>query len=259
MTTSADLARRARTPERVVVVLDPPTMQLWLKAGAKDLAGLIQAEWDAIAGPPERLTDVVPELGDVLRADVREVARCQRVTQLRLRIADTAQAASCLMWDGALFLDAEQLAPLSRTERLRRLLAEIAASGWLDGSPADALQRLGDAGVDERRAHVAQGATLAERLLRAVGKRVEPLLDALGQPLRDMDFVRQCAPLQLAELVLAQLGPAALTALRDTLHAEGLQPPARWNTSAALAFVDKHRFPAPNSRRRPKPGASPRS
>ena len=218
-------------------------MQLWLQVGAQDLARLIQAEWDAIAGPPERLTEVVPELGDVLHAEFREAARCQRVTQLRLRIADTAEAAPCLMWDGALLLDAEQLAPLSRAERLRRLLAEIAASGWLDGSATDALQRLGDAGVDERRAHVAQGATLAERLLRAAGNRVDPLLDALGQPLRDMDFVRQCTPQQLAELVLAQLGPAALTALRETLQAEGLQPPARWNTSAALAFAAAIGFP----------------
>ena len=243
VTTSADLARRARSTGRVVVVLDPPTMQLWLKAGAQDLAGLIQAEWNATAGPPERLTDVVPELGDVLRADVREVARCQRVTQLRLRIADTAEAAPCLMWDGALLLDAEQLVPLSRAERLRRLLTEISVSGWLDGSATDALQRLGDAGVEKRRAHVAQGAKLAERLLRAAGNRVEPLLDALGQSLRDMDFVGQCTPQQLAELVLALLGPAALTALQDTLREEGLQPPARWNTSAALAFVAMIGFP----------------
>jgi superfamily II DNA or RNA helicase len=76
-----------------------------------------------------------------------------------------------------------------------------------------------------------------------VGERVEPLLDALSQPLRDMEFVRQCTPQQLAELVLAQLGPAVLTALRDTLHAEGLQPPERWNTSAALAFVGAIGFP----------------
>ena len=257
VTTSADLARRARTPGRVAVVLDPPTMQLWLKAGAQDLTCLVQPEWSAIAGPPERLIDVVPELGDVLRADDREAARCQRVTQLRLRIADTAQATPCLMWGGALLLDAEQLAPLSRAERLRPLLAEIAASGWLDGSPADALAHLGDAGVDERRAHVAQGATLAERLLRAAGNRVEPLLDALGQPLRGMEFVRQCTPQQLAELVLAQLGPTALTALRDTLQAEGLQPPPCWNSAAALAFAAAIGFPpefasASEARREPE-------
>lgn len=243
VTTSADLARRARTPGRVVVVLDPPTMQHWLAAGAQNLAGLIRAEWGSFAGPPERLTDVVPELSDVLKADVREVARCRRVTQLRLKIADTPQASPCLMWDGSLLLDTEQLAPLSRVERLRRLLAEISGSGWLDGSPADALQHLGDAGVDERRALVAQGTTLAERLLRAAGNRVEPLLDALGRPLRDMDFVRQCTPQQLASLVLTQIGPAALTVLRETLQAEGLQPPMRWNTSAALVFAGAIGFP----------------
>jgi superfamily II DNA or RNA helicase len=243
VTTSADQAQRARAAGRVVVVLDPSTMQLWLKEGAQDLAGLIQAEWDAIAGPPERLTDVVLELGDVLRPDAREAARCQRVIQLRLTIADTAEAAPCLMWGGTLLLDAEQLAPLSRAERLQRLLAEVTAAGWLAGSPEAALDRLGDAGVDERRAHVAQGATLAERLLRAVGGRVEPLLDALGQPLCDMDFVRQCAPYQIAELVLAHLGPAALTELRDALEEEGLKPPARWITAAALAFAGAIGFP----------------
>lgn len=244
VTTSVDLAHRARAHGRIVVALDPPTMQLWRMAGAQDLAGLIQAQWDAIAGPPQHLTDVVPELADVLRADVLEVARCQRVTGLQLRIGNTAQAAPCLMWDGTLHLDLEQLAPLSRAERLRRLLAEIAASGWLDGSPEDALLRLGDAHVDERRSHVAQGATLAERLLRAVGSRVEPLFDAVGEPLCDMDFVRQCTPQQLAELVLAQRGPSTLTALRDSLEEEGLQPPAQWNTTAALVFVTSLGFPA---------------
>jgi superfamily II DNA or RNA helicase len=69
------------------------------------------------------------------------------------------------------------------------------------------------------------------------------LLNALGQPLQDMDFVHRCTPIQLAELVLAQLGPASLTALRDTLQEEGLQPPARWNTSAALAFAAAIGFP----------------
>ena len=257
VTTSADLARRARAPGRVVVVLDPPTMKLWLDKDAQNLSSLIQAEWDDIAGPPERLTDVVPELGDVLRAGVREAARCQRVTRLRLRIADSEEAAPCLMWGGALLLDVEQLAPLSRAERLRRLLAEIAAAGWLDGSLESALARLGDAGVDERRAHVAQGATLAERLLRAVGSRVEPLLNALGKTLRDMDFVRQCSPLQLAELVLAHLGPAALAALPDTLRAEGLRPPASWGTAAARAFAAAIGFPpefasSPEAQREPE-------
>lgn len=59
-----------------------------------------------------------------------------------------------------------------------------------------------------------------------------------------MDFVRQCTPIQLAELVLAQLGPAALSVLRNTLQAEGLQPPSRWSCGAALTFVTAIGFPS---------------
>jgi superfamily II DNA or RNA helicase len=243
VTNSADLAQRARVQGRVVVTLDPTTMRRWLQAGAQDLAALIKPKWDDLNGAPERLTDIVPELADVLRTDARRTSRCQRVTRLRLLIGDLAQPASCLMWDGTLYLDVVQLAPLSRAKRLRRLLCEIAAAGWLDGTPEEALQRLGDAGVHERRNRVAQGKTTAERLLLAVGGRPGPLRGALGEPLCDLDFVGQCAPLQLAELVLAQLGPAALSALRGTLEEEGLKPPARWTRSAAIAFVASLGFP----------------
>lgn len=243
VTSSPDLARRAGTLQRLTVVLDSGTKALWLDAGAQDLAGLIHAEWDTITGSPERLTDVIPELSDVLRESVRESVRCQRATKLGFRVDDTSQLTPCLMWDGDLLLDIEQLNQLSRTERLQHMLAEIAASGWLDGSLTDAIARLGDARLDERRAHVAQGDTLEERLLRAVGGRIEPLLDVLGQPLRETSFIQQCSPYQLAELVLAQRGPAALARLRDTLDAEGLQPPMRWNTASARAFASDIGFP----------------
>ena len=53
----------------------------------------------------------------------------------------------------------------------------------------------------------------------------------------------ECGPLQLAELTLAQLGPAALTVLRGALEAEGLKPPGRWNTAMALTFVASIGFP----------------
>lgn len=247
VTASADLAQRARAQYGVVVTLDPldpTTMHRWLQAGAQDLTALTKPKWDDLDGAPERLTDVVPELADVLCDDSGDEARCRHVTRLRLVIGDTAQPAPCLMWEGTLHLDAEQLAPLSRAERLHRLLHVIAAAGWLKASPEEALQHLGYAGVDERRNRVAQGKTLPERLLLAVGGRPEPLRHALGETLCEMDFVRQCTPLRLAELVLAQLGPAALSALRGTLEEEGLMPPARWNTSDAFAFVASLGFPA---------------
>lgn len=243
VTTSVDLAKRAIESRRVVAVLDSPTMRLWLEQGARHLEQLIRAEWDGEAGPPVRLGEVVPELGDVLREDATLTARCQHVTGLHLAIDTTSVKVPCLMWDGTLLLDAEQLASLSRAERLNVILKEISASGWLHCSPETALRCLIDAGVEQRRAHVAQGATLAERLQRAVGGRSEALLNALGSSLRNQEFVHRCAPDKLATLVLAHLGPSALTAVREEMEAEGLQPPERWNTPAARSFVAEIGFP----------------
>ena len=243
VTTSIDLARRARIDGHVVVTLDGPTMQSWVQAGAQDLSNLIEVSWADSAGPPERLITVFPDLQDALTGAARDTARCQSVVGLQMCIGEITRHVPCVMSDGVLQFDGEQLASLARVKRLRALLAEISAAGWLDGSPDEALRRLGDSQVDERRAHVAAGDTLAERLLRAVGDRVEPLREALGDPVSHMGFVLECGPLQLAELTLAQLGPTALTVLRGTLEAEGLKPPGRWNTADALTFVASIGFP----------------
>ncbi len=245
ISSSPNLARRARTPDRIVITLDEPTLNRWVDRGARNLSKFLEPQWEEPISPAQLLTAAVPELSDVLRPEVSETARCQPVSDLRLKLGDRAEPVPvpCLMWQGSLFLDMEQLEGCSRAERLRLLLNEIASAGWLTRTPEEALQYLGDARVDALRASVAQGATLAERLLRAAGKRREPLLEALGA-LKDLAFIRQCAPLRLAELTLAQLGPVTLTSIKDTLSAEGLNPPARWNTSEARSFVASIGFPA---------------
>ena len=115
---------------------------------------------------------------------------------------------------------------------------------------------VGDAQVDALRAKVAEASTLVERLLLAVGNREEPLRKALGN-LASMDFMQKCTPLELAELTLAQLGPATLTALKETLSQEGLKPPSRWNTAEARSFVAAIGFPelfaaSPEAHREPE-------
>jgi superfamily II DNA or RNA helicase len=242
VTGSPDLARRVRTPERIVITLDEAALALWVSKGARNLSELIRPEWASAAGPAELLLSTVPELADVLRSDAREVARCQPVSELKLSIDIACQPVACLMWQNTLLLDAAQLSQISRAQRMSLLVKEVAGARWLACSPDEALLRLGDARVDQLRAEVAQGATHAERLLRAVGGRREPLLEALGE-LKGMEFIQPCSPHQLAELTLAQLGPATLPSLKDTLEAEGLKPPARWNTSDARAFVTSIGFP----------------
>lgn len=244
VTASADLAERARENGQVVVTLDSITMQAWLAAGAQDLAKAIALEFDATDGGVELIINVVPELSEFMRDEVRGHARCQPVTGLRLQIGENVQSVACLMRDVTLHLDIKQFVQLSRANRLRLLLQEIAAAGWLNTTPNEALRRLGGAGVDERRNNVAQGETLADKLLLAVGNRPEPLRQVLGGSLAETIFIRQCGTRQLAELVLSQLGPAALSSLRATLEEEGLMPPGRWNTEAALHFVQSIGFPS---------------
>lgn len=180
VTGSPDLARRARTPDRIVVTLDEYALRLWIEGGASSLSQLMSPEWTEQTGPAGLLVSTVPELADVLRDEVKDAARCQPVAGLTLVIAGHADAVPCLMWDSSLLLDLAQMASLSRADRLQRLLAEVAAAGWMKHEPGEALRILGDAKVDKFRARVAEGSTLAERLLLAVGNRAEPLRQALG-------------------------------------------------------------------------------
>lgn len=242
VTGSPDLARRARTTDRVVITLDEHVLELWVHRGARNLSQLIRPEWTSETGPADLLISAIPDLADVLDITARTVARCQPVADLKLRVAEAVEPVACMMWENALLLDAGQLARLPRAQRMQRLINEVAAAGWLNCSPAEALHRLGDARVDQLRDEVARGASLGERLLLAVGGRLEPLLEVLGG-LRDLDVVQQCTAPELAELTLAQLGPTTLSALKDTLEAEGLKPPARWNTSQARTFVASIGFP----------------
>lgn len=242
VTSSPDLANRARCQGHVAVTLDTQALALWLEKGAKNLAELMEPEWSEVTGPAELLTTFLPELAEILRPEAQEDARCQPVANLRLLVAGEASPAPCLMWNNTLLIDTFALTLLSRTDRLQLLLAEVDAVGWLRFTAADAMLILCDAKVDELRAYVAQGVSLAERLLRSVGNREEPLRQALGD-IGCLEFLQEVAPIQLAELVLAQFGPTSLTEIKGALSQEGLKPPSRWNTAEARAFVASIGFP----------------
>jgi len=243
VTSSSDLARYARRDGLFVVALDEATRVKWIADGARDCTEVLQPEWNEDVAPSQLVTTVLPELGEVLEEAARESLTCQPVSDLRLRSPGSAQAVPCLMWKGKLFLDLEQLKALKRTHRLLKIFEELEPAGCLLESPLDALQRLGDAQVDELRASVARESTLAERLARAVGNQRGALLGAM-ESLADRAFIQQCSIIGLAELVLAHHGPSTLSKLREALEDEGLKPPARWGTSEAASFVASVGFPA---------------
>lgn len=242
VTGSSDLAGRGRSLAHTVVVLDDHALELWREKGARSLDELYRPDWQEDVGPAVPLADSFPEIAPVLSDDGRTEAQGLAVRGLRVGIGGTWTDVPCLVRHQTLVTDLVQLGALSRRDRLKAVLGEIGPTGWLKFLPHEALRRIIDDGTEGNRAKVAAAETLPEKLLLAVGSRTEPLREVLGR-ISKKAFLDDCRPLEVAEVVIALLGTSTLASLADTLREEGLEPPTRWNTSHARAFVESIGFP----------------
>ena len=242
VSSSAEVVDRYSTEERLVICLSEANAATWIKRGARRLDDLIQPEWIEIDELTISLLSVFPEFDDVLTEDAKACAACRMVQSLCFNMEEAREQVPCLLREDVLLIDSEQLKALGRAERNRRVVIAVAEAGWLKHSADVAIDRVGNSQLEALRANVAEQPTLETRLLCAVGRRAEPLLEALGG-LSEKPFIRDCSELQLAELVLAQHGPCVLNVLKTALEVEGLNPPGRWNTAAARAFVTSLGFP----------------
>ncbi|MBN8437138.1 MAG: DEAD/DEAH box helicase [Candidatus Accumulibacter sp.] len=249
----ANLTQRARAQGKTAITLEAVTLKLWLDKGARNLDALFHAQWSEVLASPALLEAIVPELAEVLRCEARTGALVLTVRGLRLEIEGQGQPIPCLLWEGVLHLDPAQMEALSRVKRLAAILQEADAAGWLNQPIAEARRIIGDAQLQANREGVAAGASLADRLLRAVGGKTQTLIQVLGETV-DKALPSDCSSLGIAELVLAMRGPTILQDIRSTLEAEGLCPPSRWGGDEARAFVAAIGFPdafaaAPETRR----------
>ncbi len=244
VTDSQHLAVLARKHLYPVLILNEVAIKAWLGKGARNLEESLNLHWNPEPSSlVQLLQNVMPELSDVISPAVAQTAKCRVVSGLSLGISGTNQPIPCSMWNGTLFLDSDHLSRLSRQEQFRSILNELASAGWLSNSIEASMNVLfGAASVSQRRAEVAAGRDLPERLLLAVGTRREPLLEVLGH-LKILPCIVQSEPLALARLVLDQFGPAALTMLQSVMEAEGLAPPQKWGTDKAREFVRSIGFP----------------
>lgn len=244
VTGSADLARRARARGWTAVELDEETRALWRQQGALDLDVTFRRGWDEALASFNTLADALPELKTVLSDELEQQSYTQFVCGLHLAIDKEREPVPCLHWEGVLYLDQAQLQALVHRDRLSLVLAEAAAAGWLKYSPANALEEVADATLEERRRIVAAGTDLAERLLLAVAGDVDALREALGDA-ACRALPDDAAPSQVAALTLDLLGPAVLQAasIRAAVDRADLRPPSRWGTDEARAFVLALGFP----------------
>lgn len=242
ITDSRELAARVRSEDRLIVTLDSKTLAFWAWKGAKKLSEHFKPSWKSSEISSMPLSSAFPEFTEVLSDQYREKAGCQLVVELALELDGSKAPVPCLMWDELLLVDMERLSTLPLKQRRQALLAEMATAGWLSMDVAAALEKIGDEEVHKRRAYVAAGETLAQRLLRAVGEKAEGLHPALGG-LLSRGFIRGCDVEQLAELALSRMGSAILPTVVPAMEEQGLRPPGRWNSPEARLFVAEIGFP----------------
>jgi superfamily II DNA or RNA helicase len=237
---SSELTRRARSSGRLAVTLDAETLNKWTERGAQRLDQLLKPQYDE-AAPPAPVISVFPELRSVLHDDHLGTASCQSVTNLKLSLDGQGEPVACLFWTDTLLADREQLSRKPRSEMLKLLITELAGAGWLNQEPNAAFRTLWDDQVEEQRRMVSECATLPDRLFEAVGRSRDLLLEVLGD-LRGKTFLEALTGVQLADVVLALLGTAALSKLHTALEANGLKPPGRWSSDDGRAFVESIGF-----------------
>lgn len=237
---SSELTQRARKSGRLAVTLDVETLKTWIERGAQGLDHLLKPQFEDAALPAPLIT-VFPELRCVLHDDHRETASCQSVSNLTLCLDGQGEPVACLFWKGTLLADRAKLSSKTRAEMLRLLITELSGARWLNQEPQAAFKVLWDDQVEEQRRKVRECTTLPERLLEAVGRNPDRLLEVLGE-LRGKPFLEELTGEQLAEVVLALLGTATLAKLHQALEANGLKPPGRWTSDDGRAFVESIGF-----------------
>lgn len=240
------LQRLDRLP--LIIALDPETARRWENGGAQRLEANTTLTFAGEPDEPGLLGDLLPELADFIAPQHAQTSRAQAVADLHRNIGDQPMPVPCGIKDGVLLLDQEQLEKLDRGQQLERILAAMAEAGWLNREPAEALNAVFNADVEDKRSAITDEKELHKKLLAAVGEAKEPLLDALGK-VGGGDFCRAHRPEILAEdlakLALAQLGPSALRneSIRAAMEKQGLEPPPDWTSPKALDFVVSLGFP----------------
>lgn len=248
----AESARRAAIN---AVALGPEAAMLWEKHGARPLSSVSDLRWVAsgTAGEAVLIAELEPAMASLLRPECRDLAGLTLASPLVRRFGTTDVPLEWTEHEGRVLVSEPAFTAMPWAGRIRLLAAAAAACGWLvpNGDP----ELLIASSTDARRRHVASGADLAERLLRAV--RDPQVLCGLFDP--DIAIRLKADPARAAAVALTLLGPAVLaeTSVREAMQREGLAPPERWGGEAAAQFVSALGFPpefaaSPTRRREPE-------
>lgn len=228
-----------------VVILSRECAQGWIEAGGQPLPET-KLSFRSLVAEPARLLEMFPELAisanhkrQLLELSVVEVDGLEQIVGPHRR-EKTVELDS----EGTIFIDRKQFSEHSWSSGLKLLVECLARHRILhvDDDVENLIERILDRRSEEARKDVRAQPDLPSRLLRSVGYDTEALR-ALLEPPTLQALGDDASAQRIAELSLAVHGPAILSRLRETLAAQGLDPPKRWGGEEARTFVVDLGFP----------------
>jgi superfamily II DNA or RNA helicase len=241
-TTDPVLARHLLQADVPIVLLDSSTLSLWTARGAIDAGSHMEVCWDSEETEVMLLQDYWPDALDIIKPECAGVA-CRIAPKLRVKLGTLSISIPALVSNGQVLIDPSLTVGVAESGHIGSFVDALANGEMLRVDHVTAKARLDRSAVDRARRDVREATTLADRLWRASGRRPEVLKAILGR-FGDESLLSSLNDQDLAELVITQMGPASLPAIRDAMEAANLQPPGRWGSEAAKAFVSELGFPA---------------
>ncbi|EHK53640.1 DEAD/DEAH box helicase [Allomesorhizobium alhagi] len=228
-----------------IVLLCSKAALLWRGAGATMLKDSIAVAFSVQLSPPVPIMDMFPEL----RSAIAGKTKLGRTDAAWVKgLVETAghrkiEPVAARDLSGLALIDRDRFMSLSWRDRFETILRLLQRAGLIEGEADELLTKMVDGRTLEARKRVREAATVAERLLEAVGGSSQPLRGILPLAVLPAMGARKLAALEYAELALAVYGPTVLARLQDALAAEGLDPPSRWGGEPARLFVLETGFP----------------
>ncbi len=228
-----------------VVILSKRCARGWIDSGGQPLTEKTLSFRSRVA-EPARLLEMFPELA--ISANLTRLLQEYSAVEVDgleqvvgpYRREKTVQVDS----EGTIFLDRQRFSEHDWSSGVKLLLECLARHRILQGDDdvENLIERILDRRSEEARKDVREQPDLPSRLLRSVGYDTEALR-ALLEPPTLQALGDDASAQRIAELSLAVHGPAILSRLRETLAAQGLDPPKRWGGEKARTFVVDVGFP----------------
>ena len=234
-----------------VILVPCDIYQKWIELGLNPLNTILKVNFEALNSHSSfLLSQYLSDLNFLLKSELLDKAKileCKEI-QFSLHISDTSiQTEDVKAYYhkdyNLILIYMSEFEMLDDYEKSRILIQQMASADWLNTSFDNAVEELNNNRYKTRRDEVYNEPNLAQKLIRALNKKVEYIREILPAPALSALEATTYTEEDLAQVALNLYGPSILALLKDALDSEGLKPPSRWGTFEAYEFAKDLGFP----------------